>query len=716
MKSIVCTFLAGLCAIVLLTGCGGDDSTPETDTEVVQISGAGIKGPLAFADVKIYKLDPSYPDFYDKASPISVAITNQYAEINGLSVPRKIKPPYILTIDGSNGVDLNTGKPPIIDTLITVITDDMLSSNRPIFATPLTTLAFHMARFKTESSSYKNHQAAGKAFYQNLSSTSVIVSEIFAVGQNANIDIFRAPLVINEFTVDLVDQELAVYHRAAVEAFAAKVYATPMLEYDTPDIVIQKIAKDLYKDAVIDNADNGTKIGNINPDILVQDPMELRIPNTSYLVKDIMKLMDEERVLIGMDMAAPFLIESIAFPEDSAATVSSTSTVETESTNTAVVMQLPEVTLSMESIDLGGVPVGSTSDPVTLILTNSGTAPLNISGISISSGFIEANNCDAGVAVSESCAIDVQFVSQAAGDLTGTLTITSDSITAPDTVILTGNGSVDGQEVTEPSGSTPVVDPDAPSIQFYHDFYEDNIGIYTLDDLRSYWNTNNASVSLKDYGTTEIVSDPNNSRHGKVMSVFFAEGGVGYQSFVCCSGTQWRTSLPAKEELYLSYDVMFEEGFEFVLGGKLPGLYWGEFIGGGNIPDGYDGGSGRLMWHPDGEILNYTYHAGMTSAYGQVDRWGFGERKYFVPGKWQNLEVRYVMNTPGVANGIIQAWLDGELVMDRRDFQFRNTGSMTLSGLIVTTYFGGHTEKWASPKDQHVFFDNFIVSTQPINH
>jgi hypothetical protein len=252
-------------------------------------------------------------------------------------------------------------------------------------------------------------------------------------------------------------------------------------------------------------------------------------------------------------------------------------------------------------------------------------------------------------------------------------------------------------------------------IQFYHDFNADNLGTYTLDDLKKYWGTSSASISLKDYDTTQIIRDPNNSAHDKVMSVFFNKGGVGYRSFVCCNGTQWKTPVGSHEELYLSYDVMFEEGFEFALGGKLPGLYGGEFIGGGNIPDGYDGWSGRMMFHPDGEMISYVYHAGMSSKYGDNIPWGFNERKHFIPGKWHNLELRYVMNTPGVANGVIQGWFDGELVMDKRDFLFRNTESIKISGLIVTTYFGGHTEKWASPRDQHVFFDNFIVSTQPIN-
>ena len=161
MKSIIVKYLVGLHVVILLTACGEEvinsnatDSlaglesgsapgSPATDSssssDYLQITGAGIKGPLAFADVKIFALDLSFPDFYDNNSPIASTITNEYAQINGLYVPRDIQPPYVLTVGGNNAIDLNTGTAPVISTLTTVITEDMLADNRPIYATPLTT-------------------------------------------------------------------------------------------------------------------------------------------------------------------------------------------------------------------------------------------------------------------------------------------------------------------------------------------------------------------------------------------------------------------------------------------------------------------------------------------------------------------------------------------------------------------------------------------------
>ena len=158
MKFTVTKYLAALFIVSLLTACidnGSDPNTttsasptpanPTTASQDIPIIASGIKGPLAFADAKIYQFDPSFPGFYDESSPLSSAISDQFAEISGLSVPADSQPPYILTIGGPNAIDLNSGMAPVISTLITVVTEDMLNSSRPIYATPLTTLVTRMA-------------------------------------------------------------------------------------------------------------------------------------------------------------------------------------------------------------------------------------------------------------------------------------------------------------------------------------------------------------------------------------------------------------------------------------------------------------------------------------------------------------------------------------------------------------------------------------------
>jgi len=309
MKLTGSLYFAGLCVVSLLTACGGGGGsspvTAQPASENIQILGAGIKGPLAFADAKIYLLDPSFPEFYDPDSPISSAMTNASAQITGLSVPATTQPPYVLTIGGNLAIDLNTGKAPVISTLVTVITSDMLKANRPIYTTPLTTLAYHMARYNTGS----------KSFESKLKDAAPQITSLFSIDPAVAIDIFSSPLIIDASTVTVAEQEEAVYHRAALEAFAAKAYALSFLpENASADIVIDRLARDLQSDGVIDNAANGTTIGGIDTVIVNQDPMEMTIPNTAYQVNDIITLMSEERILLGTDFESQFLVNNITLP------------------------------------------------------------------------------------------------------------------------------------------------------------------------------------------------------------------------------------------------------------------------------------------------------------------------------------------------------------------------------------------------------------------
>lgn len=88
------------------------------------------------------------------------------------------------------------------------------------------------------------------------------------------------------------------------------------------------------------------------------------------------------------------------------------------------------------------------------------------------------------------------------------------------------------------------------------------------DSWGSLWGSPNRGIFL-----STTVSDliPNS----QTLRVSYPSGGVGPGE----TGTQWPTSLEEFEgleaqydSLYLRYYVKFEEGFDFVKGGKLPGL------------------------------------------------------------------------------------------------------------------------------------------------
>jgi hypothetical protein len=75
------------------------------------------------------------------------------------------------------------------------------------------------------------------------------------------------------------------------------------------------------------------------------------------------------------------------------------------------------------------------------------------------------------------------------------------------------------------------------------------------------------------------------------------------------------------------------------------------------------------------------------------------------------------MNTPGQPDGRLQAWLDGQLVLDVPDFLFRaGGGDFAIDTLYFSTFFGGSGNEWAPTTDETIDFDDFVVCDAPISH
>lgn len=115
-------------------------------------------------------------------------------------------------------------------------------------------------------------------------------------------------------------------------------------------------------------------------------------------------------------------------------------------TGTGIVLA-PSVTLNPTSLSFGNQTVGTTSNPLTTTLTNSGNTGLTISGI-VASGtnaadFAVSSNCPlspATLASGASCTISVTFSPAIAGTRTASVSITDNATGSPHTVALSGSG------------------------------------------------------------------------------------------------------------------------------------------------------------------------------------------------------------------------------------------------------------------------------------
>lgn len=99
------------------------------------------------------------------------------------------------------------------------------------------------------------------------------------------------------------------------------------------------------------------------------------------------------------------------------------------------------VTLSASTLNFGRVPVGTTSAAKTLTLTNHEPVALNLAGLIATAPFaVSSTTCGTSVAAGGRCSISLTFSPTASGAVSGTLTISDDALTSPQTVSLSGTG------------------------------------------------------------------------------------------------------------------------------------------------------------------------------------------------------------------------------------------------------------------------------------
>jgi len=101
----------------------------------------------------------------------------------------------------------------------------------------------------------------------------------------------------------------------------------------------------------------------------------------------------------------------------------------------------PWATLSTYNFTFPDTPVGITTAPQTVTLTNSGSADLEISSIVMTGDFAKSDHCPTTMPASTSCTIDITFTPTATGNRYGAMTINDNAENSPQKVLLSGNGS-----------------------------------------------------------------------------------------------------------------------------------------------------------------------------------------------------------------------------------------------------------------------------------
>ncbi|KIO32503.1 polysaccharide lyase family 14 protein [Tulasnella calospora MUT 4182] len=201
-----------------------------------------------------------------------------------------------------------------------------------------------------------------------------------------------------------------------------------------------------------------------------------------------------------------------------------------------------------------------------------------------------------------------------------------------------------------------------------------------------------------------------------------------YSPGATLNGNSPIVDLSKANEMTFGYSIFFEEGYNFNLGGKLPGLYGGinddvaaTCSGGRHNPGCW---SARLMFRQKGEAELYLYiPPGVNQndnkcgkkANSKCPSTGYGNSVgrgtwNWTPGKWMTVVQRLKLNTPGKADGEAEVFINGKSVLNVKGITWRTNKAAVARGVQMQIFHGGHTKQWASPKDQDVHFADFSVS------
>lgn len=197
---------------------------------------------------------------------------------------------------------------------------------------------------------------------------------------------------------------------------------------------------------------------------------------------------------------------------------------------------------------------------------------------------------------------------------------------------------------------------------------------------------------------------------GRVLRVAYPSGSFspGQSSVRGGAGFEFHGAPAGATAACLSYKVRFPAGFDFVKGGKLPGLFGGDDPRGCLADDAVTGFSARLMWRTGGAGELYLYAPGRDARCGQ----SLGRGAWtFQPGRWTTIVEKAVVNAPGAADGSVEVWVDGRSVVKAQGLILGATRGASVGGVLFSTFFGGSDASWATPRDQALDFKDFELTS-----
>jgi hypothetical protein len=264
------------------------------------------------------------------------------------------------------------------------------------------------------------------------------------------------------------------------------------------------------------------------------------------------------------------------------------------------------------------------------------------------------------------------------------------------------------------------------------------VATFDGDPWEEVWGFNYGGARLVD-----VHEVPGVSQHGRVLDVTSTDAKMGINRL----GAFPLMGIPTLEEAWLRYSVYLPADWEAAADGKMPGLAGSLDVL--DDPGGTSGGgvwepsswSGRVMWNnaetdalPSRPIpRTYLYVTSIGGERVEDHRaengriFGFGARwadstgtaVEMQLGEWNTIEVHYVMNTPGVEDGVFEGWLYNSrhpagirgVRYDTVQYRDATHPGLGINQLQLAHYYGGAI---GPRRAQHMYFDDFVISRAPV--
>lgn len=254
-------------------------------------------------------------------------------------------------------------------------------------------------------------------------------------------------------------------------------------------------------------------------------------------------------------------------------------------------------------------------------------------------------------------------------------------------------------------------------------YYADNFNQYNLVHAVKTWFgltssawSNTGDLNFVDHTAVDHFSE----EHGKALIVPFTTKFNLAQNLDYYFSKQ---NQQEPEDAYFRYYLRLDPNAFASGGGKLPGFSGTyESAGwGGRANNGYNGWSARgaffasmdknlKKWPSRLPIGSYLYEVDNKNKYGRTIPWG-NEKSLLIPGRWYSIEQHLKLNTPNIANGILEVWIDGKKIVNRNNLHFRNTKELKIEKVWFNFYFGGVDK----PKQNfEMYMDNIVIASSYI--